>query len=150
MPSLCVKDMQSQHKLHDIAVRQPTLYLCVEGENARNRPNRRRMIRFLFRLLAMLSLAIAVIMATLDATRTVAAKSLVVTPLQESWLKTWPEGLAASQAFLEQKVHALAWDPVLLTILALPGFVVFSSLALLLYAIGRRPERRIGRFVVDS
>jgi hypothetical protein len=34
-------------------------------------------------------------------------------------------------------------------ILDLPGFVVFGVLAFLLYAIGHRPERRIGRFVAE-
>jgi hypothetical protein len=107
------------------------------------------MIRFFFRLLATLALAVTVIMATLDATRTVAAKTLVMTPLLDSWVAVWPEGPAALQALLEQKIHALAWDPVATTILALPGFVAFALLALLLYAIGRRPERRIGRFLIN-
>lgn len=108
------------------------------------------MIRFLFRLLAMLALAVAVIMATLDATRTVAAKMLVTTPLRDSWTSAWPDGLEGLQAFLQTKVHAFAWDPVAVTVLALPGFIVFAVLAFLLYAIGRRPERRIGRFIVDN
>ena len=34
-------------------------------------------------------------------------------------------------------------------ILGQPGFAVFGVLAFLLYAIGHRPERRIGRFVVE-
>jgi len=108
------------------------------------------MIRFLFRLLATASLAIAVIMAVLDATRTVAAKTLVTTPLLASWEKTYPQQLAAFRTFLEQKIHAQAWDPVATTVLGLPGFVVFAVLAFLLYAIGRRPQRKIGRFVVDE
>jgi len=108
------------------------------------------MIRFLFRFLATISLAVAVIMAVLDATRTVAAKALVMTPLVISWDNTFPQQLVEFRAFLVQKVGPLAWDPVALTLLTLPGFVVFAILAFLLYAIGRRPQRRIGRFVVDE
>ena len=56
------------------------------------------MIRFLFRLLATISLAVAVIMAVLDATRTVAAGSLVTTPLGTSWLAVSPATLESTQA----------------------------------------------------
>lgn len=108
------------------------------------------MIRFLFRFLATISLAIAVIMAVLDATRTVAAKTLIMTPLIVSWDKTFPQQLAKFRVFLEQTVGPLSWDPVALTLLTLPGFVVFAILAFLLYAIGRRPQRRIGRFIIDE
>ena len=44
------------------------------------------MIRFLFRFLATIALAVAVIMAVLDATRTVAAGEWVMTSLGTSWL----------------------------------------------------------------
>ena len=56
---------------------------------------------------------------------------------------------AAAQDFVTTHIHALAWDPVATSVLALPGFIVFLALAFLLYAIGHRPARRIGRFVTD-
>ncbi len=108
------------------------------------------MIRFLFRFAATLALAAAVVMAVLDATRTVAAKTVVLTPLMTSWQATWPEGPARARQFIEQRLSAVVWDPLAVTILSMPGFVVFGLLALLLYAIGRKPRRRIGRFVIDS
>jgi hypothetical protein len=108
------------------------------------------MIRALFRLLAMFSLAVAVIMAVLDATRTVAAQTLVMTPLVSSWQSNWPDGLASFQSFVEGRVAGFLWDPVITAILSLPGFAIFALIAFLLYAIGRKPERRIGRFVVDE
>lgn len=108
------------------------------------------MIRFLFRLLASIALAIAVIMAVVDATRTVAASALVLTPLAESWASVFPDSLAAVQEFLADRIHPAAWDPVMTSVLALPGFVVFAALAFILYAIGRRPRRRAGRFAVDA
>ena len=54
------------------------------------------------------------------------------------------------QTFVIEKAHPLVWDPVIVFILNQPGFAVFGVLAFLLYAIGRRPERRIGRFAVES
>jgi hypothetical protein len=128
-------------------VRQTDLRIAHPGSATYPAPD---MIRFLFRFLATVSLAAAVIMAVLDATRTVAAKNLVMTPLLSSLEKTFPRQLAQFRAFLEQNVHSLAWDPVAVAVLALPGFVVFAILAFLLYALGRRPRRRIGRFVVDE
>ena len=108
------------------------------------------MIRFFFRLLATVALAITVIMAVLDATRSVAGQDLVLTPLRTSWSAVSPDTLAAVEEIVRTNVHPLAWDPGALWVLHLPGFVVFAVLAFLLYAIGRRPQRRIGRFAVEN
>ena len=92
------------------------------------------MIRFLFRLLATMLLAVAVVMAVIDATRTVAAGELVMTPLGVSWLAVWPDTLEKAQGALSA-IHPGLWDPLMLAVLAF-----------LLYAIGRRPARRLDPF----
>ncbi|MEP6435562.1 MAG: hypothetical protein ABJ069_00355 [Nitratireductor sp.] len=102
------------------------------------------MIRFVFRLLATIALAVAVIMAVLDATRSVASSALVFTPLGTSWYAVSPDTLNLAQALTQRYVHPLLWDPVMIRILTLPGFTVFFGLALLLYLIGRRPRGRGG------
>jgi hypothetical protein len=107
------------------------------------------MFRFLFRLMATVALAVAVIMAVLDVTRTIAASRLVLTSLGESWLGVSPATLERVQSFIIDNAHPLVWNPVVVFILGQPGFVVFGVLAFLLYAIGHKPERRIGRFVVE-
>ena len=107
------------------------------------------MFRFLFRLLATFALAVGVVMAVLDVTRTIAASRLVLTPLADSWRSVSPETLEQFQSFVTGYAHPLAWDPITVFILGLPGFVVFGVLAFLLYAIGHRPERRIGTFVIE-
>jgi hypothetical protein len=108
------------------------------------------MLRFLFRLMAMVALSVAVIMAVLDATRTVAASQLVLTPLSTSWITVSPDTLDAAKSFVMEKIHPLVWDPVVVFILNQPGFLVFAILAFLLHAIGRKPERRIGRFALEN
>ena|SRR5918995_1058213 len=108
------------------------------------------MLRLLFRLLAMLALAVAVIMAVLDATRTIAAEQLVLTPLATSWTTVSPDTLDAARSFVQSRMHPLFWDPVMVRILDLPGFVVFAALALLFHAIGRRPRRRSGRLAIGN
>lgn len=105
------------------------------------------MMRFLFRVLAIFSLAAAVIFAVLDSTRSIAASAPVMTPLRTSWYGVSPDTLAAAQDVLVKKVHPLAWDPVMVRILELPGFAIFLALAFLFYAIGHRPERRAGRII---
>ncbi|OQM76132.1 hypothetical protein [Manganibacter manganicus] len=101
------------------------------------------MFRFLFRLAAMFALAVSVIMAVLDATRSVAASALVMTPLKTSWLAVSPDTLAATENFMRANVSPYLWDRIVDPVLYLPGFAVFAGLALVLYAIGHRPRRRI-------
>jgi hypothetical protein len=102
------------------------------------------MIRFLLRLLAIFSLAIAVVLGVLDATRTVAASQLVTTPLGESWQGGMPASFDATQAFVRGKLGASAWDAIAATLLQAPGFAIFLVLALLFYALGRRRARPAG------
>ena len=102
------------------------------------------MIRFFFRLLSALALSVAVIMAVVDATRSVAVDGLVLTPLATSWAAVSPDSFALARTTAEHHISAALWDPVALAILSLPGFVVFLLLSLLLYAIGHRPARHRG------
>ena len=104
------------------------------------------MIRFLFRFLATIALAVAVIMAVLDATRTIAAGDWVMTSLGASWLAVSPATLESTQKSVETWVHPALWDPVALFVLKSPGFLAFAVIALLLYALGRKPQRRMSPF----
>lgn len=105
------------------------------------------MIRSLFRLLAMIALSVAVIMAVLDATRSIAAEAVVMTPLGEAWASFSPATLERAGELVTQSLPDFFWDPVAVGLLELPGFAVFAALALLLALAGRRPARREGRFV---
>ncbi|MDH4986513.1 hypothetical protein QEZ47_13435 [Aminobacter anthyllidis] len=102
------------------------------------------MIRFVFRLAAAIALSVAVIMAVLDATRTVAVSRLVMTPLDTSWSTASPTTLAATEAFVREKTSSAFWDSFVVPVLNQPGFAIFAVLAFLLYAIGHR--RRASRF----
>ncbi|SFO16906.1 hypothetical protein SAMN03159463_01327 [Mesorhizobium sp. NFR06] len=104
------------------------------------------MLRFIFRLAAMVALSISVIMAVIDTTRSVAASSLVMTPLNASWLAASPDTRAAFETFVRAKASPLVWDGVAAWVLAQPGFAVFAVLAFLLYAVGYRRKRRGAEF----
>ena len=107
------------------------------------------MFRFLFRVAAMVALSVSVIMAVLDATRTVAAAHLVTTPLRTSWLAVAPDQLGAFESLVRDKVSPIAWDMGVAWVLGLPGFVVFAALAFLFYAMGYRRERRGGQLAAN-
>jgi hypothetical protein len=104
------------------------------------------MIRFLLRFLATIALAVSVIMAVLDATRTIAAGDWVMTPLGASWLAVSPTTLESAQKAVESWLHPVLWDPLALFVLKSPGFIVFAVVAFLLYALGRTPRRRLSPF----
>lgn len=104
------------------------------------------MLRFIFRLAAMVALSVSVIMAVIDTTRSVAASSLVMTPLNASWLAVSPDTRAAFETFVRAKADPLVWDGAVAWVLAQPGFAVFAVLAFLLYAIGYRRRRRGAEF----
>ncbi|CCV16172.1 hypothetical protein [Mesorhizobium sp. STM 4661] len=104
------------------------------------------MLRFLFRLAAMVALSVSVIMAVLDTTRSVAASALVLTPLNTSWLAASPDTRSAFESFVRDKAGSLLWDGVIAFVLNQPGFAVFAVFAFILYMIGYRRERTTGRF----
>jgi hypothetical protein len=108
------------------------------------------MIRFFFRMMALVLLAIAVLFAVLDATRSIAASELVMTPLGESWAAALPETLDLARSYAERVLHPMFWDPVIVFVLGIPGFLVFGLLSLAFYAIGRKPARRFGGFIAES
>ena len=103
------------------------------------------MIRALLRLLSMVALAVAVIMAVLDATRSIAADALTLTPLGASWASLSRPSLEMVEQLFVSNLPAFLWDPVMTGVLRQPGFVVFAVLALLLALAGRRrqPPRRL-------
>ncbi|MER8883009.1 hypothetical protein NKJ73_02240 [Mesorhizobium sp. M0074] len=104
------------------------------------------MFRFVFRFAAMVALSVSVIMAVLDATRSVAASALVMTPLNASWLAVSPDTRSAFESFVRDKINPLLWDGAIAWVLSQPGFAVFAVLAFILYAIGYRRQRPSGRF----
>jgi len=105
------------------------------------------LIRFALRVLSTIALAVATILAVLDATRSIATSKLVLTPLGRSWTDLAPTSLAAARETVTAHAPWL-WDSVIVGILALPGFLVFLVLALVLQALGSKPKRFRGPSIV--
>ncbi|MEM7301491.1 MAG: hypothetical protein AAF468_10460 [Pseudomonadota bacterium] len=99
------------------------------------------MFSFIARAIAAFFLAIAIVAAVIDITSSIAASEWVITPLGASWAKLSLTSIQATQGAIQGYIHPLLWDPVIQTILGWPTWLIFSILALLFYALGRK--RRI-------
>ena len=104
------------------------------------------MFHFLFRVVGLFVLALAVVLAVLDITRSITAASLILTPLGLSWQAVNPQTLLASKEAVEAWTHPILWDPVILFLLRLPSWLVFWLVAMLLLWMGQRRENPYGRF----
>lgn len=97
----------------------------------------------------MVSLAVAVIAAVLDATRSIAGEAVVLASVAQSWTSVSPAGFAAFEAAIAEAAPAFVWSAIVAPLLSVPAFAFFGGLALLLYVAGRRPHRRPGRYVLE-
>ena len=103
------------------------------------------MFKALLRLLSMILLAVAVIMMVLDATRSIAAGALVMTPLGVSWATLSPESLGRFETMITSSLPSFVWNPLVLALLHLPGFAVAVLLSLFLAMAGHKRKRHSDR-----
>ena len=101
-------------------------------------------IRLLLRIVATLLLAAAVVLAVVDATRSIAADALVTTSLGETWEQAFPALLAEARSSIAGLGLPFA-EGLFEGLLSLPVVAVLVILSLLFYIIGRKPTRRAGR-----
>lgn len=99
------------------------------------------MIKVFFRILGLFTLAIALITAVLDLTRSIADSAIVMTPLGKDWFDLSLSSLNLTQAIVQRYIHPAIWDPGIQTILQLPSWVVFSVLAILFFWVGRQRKQ---------
>ncbi|MBP1851731.1 hypothetical protein [Rhizobium halophytocola] len=104
------------------------------------------MIRFVFRLLSLWSLVVAVAAAVMDSIETVAASGLVMTSLGSAWAEISPSSLFAAEELLRDKLPPFLSVPFREWLLPQPAFGVFLILALLFWMIGYRKPNPAGRF----
>lgn len=104
------------------------------------------MFRFVFRMLSVVALAMAIMAATLDAIQSVAASQPVLTPLAVAWTDASPDSLAYLADTIMNRLHPTLWDPVALWILAQPASVALLALSLLFWMAGYRRRPFAGRF----
>jgi hypothetical protein len=104
------------------------------------------MIRLLFRFLALLFFAGAVVAAVVDTSRSIAASALTMKSFGAIWGDFAPQSLGAVQSWGAANLGAAAWTAISNFMLAMPAVAVLMVFAVLFYAIGFKRSNRYGRF----
>ncbi len=104
------------------------------------------MFRFLFRILGLVAVAVGLVGIVVDGAKSIAAHALVVTPLGEAWAMLAPQSLQAIEDASTTNGIGFLWDPVLVSILALPNWLVLTVVGYLLIA-ATAPRRRTMRHI---
>lgn len=104
------------------------------------------MIGFVSRFVGLWFVAGALVALVIDATKSIAASALSVTPLGQSLYSLAPATLLSMQEFVQQRIEPAIggwlWDPVIQWILLLPTWLVLGFLGFLLTYLGRRRRVR--------
>ena len=102
------------------------------------------MIRFLFRFIGLLALALAFIFLVYDGTKSIADQRLYLTTIAEVWGSLHDASLAQVRPFLEGLLPLL-WDPIADTVLNRgPAWLVLVIFGAILVVIGRKRRPLIG------
>lgn len=122
-----------------VAVKWPDDHIPIVPDSVASPPD---MIAFIARFTGLWMIAGALVALVVDGTKTIAAASLTVTPLGQSWYSISPSTLIAAQSFVQQKVEAVIghwlWDPLIVWILLLPTWLVLGVIGTWLVYLGRK------------
>ncbi len=100
------------------------------------------MIRTLLRGAGAVLLAVAFILLNRDVNKTLDAVAIHVTKLGDAWYAVNPTSLQLLQPAIERHIAQWLWDPVMLSVLTAPAWIVFAIVGALLMLAGRRNPRR--------
>jgi hypothetical protein len=101
------------------------------------------MIRFLFRFLGLLCLALAFILLVYDGTKSIADQRVYVTTVTDMWVAAHESSLTQLKPVVERLATWL-WDPLMVKILAAPGALVLAIIGTVLILLGRKKRKLIG------
>ena len=102
------------------------------------------MLRLLFRLIGLLLLATSFAAAIIDGTKSIAADGLVLTSIGEAAQTLFPARFALLQPAIEKSLWPFVWDPVLVTFMMLPAWLLLGALGIALIVITRPARALIG------
>lgn len=102
-------------------------------------PGGRDGLRLAMRFLAYPLFLIAAVALITDVTRTTSGDAgLVITSLGEHWRAIAPATFEAARAAVTRRAGAWMWDPLILSVLKLPGWLALGGLGLVLSYVARR------------
>ena len=102
------------------------------------------MIRFLFRFVGLLGLALAFFFVVYDGANWITNRTVTLTTVEKIWNNVYSK---PPQDVLQPMVAPIGkwlWDPVIVTLLAAPAGLVLVVLASFLMIIGRKKKPLIG------
>jgi hypothetical protein len=102
------------------------------------------MIRFLFRFIGLLLLALAFIFVVYDGIRSISDGGLIFTKASYVWAVIHDRSLQSFQALVEQHAGRDAWQFAVAPVLDQPAAVVAGVLGIILTLIGRKKRPLIG------
>lgn len=102
------------------------------------------MIRFLFRFVGLWILAAAFVFFVYDGTKSIAGNALYITKLGDTWNAVHSSSLQSLQPAIERQVAGWLWDPLALSILDAPTWLVFGVLGAVCILLGRKKKPLIG------
>ena len=102
------------------------------------------MIRFVLRSLGLWILAFGFILLVYDGTKSIAGDQIVFTKLGYLWNAVNSTSLLLLQPAIERHVAVWLWDPVILTVLTAPAWLVFAVIGAILMLLGRKKKPLIG------
>lgn len=102
------------------------------------------MIRFLFRFLGVLILAAAFILLVYDGAKSIADSRVYIYKLGQLWNDIHAPSLQNLQGLIETHLTVWLWDPIMLTLLDQPAWLVLGVIGILFVLLGRRKKPLIG------
>jgi hypothetical protein len=103
-----------------------------------------RMIRFLLRFIGLLLLALAFVFFVYDGTKAIANQQWIYMKVSDTWALVDQTTLVKLQPAIEAHAPHWLWDPVMLTVLNAPTWLVLAILAAILILLGRKKKPLIG------
>jgi uncharacterized membrane protein len=104
------------------------------------------MIGFFSRFVGLWLIAGALVALVVDATKSIAASTLLFTSLGDTWGSLNRASLVSVQQFFQRGVETYVghwlWDPLIMWILLLPTWAILGAAGFLLTYLGRRRKRK--------
>jgi len=102
------------------------------------------MVRFLARFIGLWLLAGAFVSLVIDGNRSIATGRVILTAFGETWYALHPVSLDLTRNWVEGHLPTWLWNPVILSVLLTPLWVVLAVFGAVLVFVGRKRERPIG------
>jgi hypothetical protein len=102
------------------------------------------MIRFLFRFVGLIGLALGFVLLVYDGTKSIANRTMEWTTLERFWNEVYPRSPQDILKPLVAPISSWLWDPVSVAVLNAPIWLILAILAAILMLLGRKKKPLIG------